>query len=175
MKKTFLRLVVSLVALSMLFSLAACGSSDGTDKSSGDANSSGVSDTAKGSAPAEKTKISVYHMYVDSYMGIEGVEFRNLIKQFPIDNPDIEIDEQKVAHDIYMTKIQTLGASNDLPEVFTALPPLQQTFIKNQSRRESYPLLDQIPETVTKSPSFIVLGISSGKTIRNVAASDVSG
>lgn len=129
MKKVFLKFVALLAVISMVLSFVACGAGDQTSNQTSKESSANSTSASK----TDKTKISVYHMYVDSYMGIEGVLFRDLIKQFPSDNPDVEIVEEKVAHDIYMTKIQTLGASNDLPEVFTALPPLQQTFANNQS------------------------------------------
>lgn len=145
MKKVFLKIVAFLVATGLILTCVACGtggqtSSQATKESS--TNGTSRNEAGTSNAPAEKTKISVYHMYVDSYMGIEGMLFRDLIKQFPVDNPNVELTEEKVAHDIYMTKIQTLGASNDLPEVFTALPPLQQTFANNKSIIELNGILD---------------------------------
>lgn len=148
MKKAILKLVSLLIAASMLLTFAACGSS-GTASERQDTKQTTANETGKNSnsgetdkAAGEKTKISVYHMYVDSYMGVEGINFRDLIKKFPADNSDIEIQEEKVAHDIYMTKIQTLGASSDLPEVFTALPPMQQTFANSKSIIEMDSILD---------------------------------
>jgi ABC-type sugar transport system, periplasmic component len=150
MKKTFFKLITLFVIMGLLLACVACGNSGqapDTSKASTVANTNAASASGTtNSEPAEKVKMSVYHMYVDSYMGVEGVLFRDLIKQFPIDNPNVELTEEKVAHDIYMTKIQTLGASNDLPEVFTALPPLQQTFSSSGSILELNNILDSDSE-----------------------------
>lgn len=93
-----------------------------------------------------KTVLTIYDMYVDGFTAIEGVAYRELIEQFQIDNPDIIIEAEHIAHDAYMTKIQTAGAGDDLPNIFPALPPLHSAFAKSGSIREIGSLIDADPE-----------------------------
>ncbi len=70
----------------------------------------------------------MYHMYVDSYNAVEAVEFRNSIEQFKTEHPDLDFQVEQVASDIYVTKLQTVAASDDLPNIFCTLSSHQQTF-----------------------------------------------
>ncbi|WP_186438461.1 ABC transporter substrate-binding protein [Cohnella terricola] len=90
------------------FILTACGKSD-------DSNTPSASG---GSGGGDKITISIAHTNVTDDPGAKL--FRETLQKFKDAHPNVEIREEAVAHDLYRSKMTTLGASGELPDVFLA-------------------------------------------------------
>jgi raffinose/stachyose/melibiose transport system substrate-binding protein len=75
-----------------------------------------ASGTKEAVADTGKTQIRLMHFFTEGDAR-HGVIVK-VLDQFAQDNPDIEVLVDEMAHDLYQTKVQTLGAANQLPDVF---------------------------------------------------------
>jgi len=102
---------LSLVLVSALI-LAACGNN--ADNAKPSPSSSGAGEGKSG----EKITLTIGHTNVTDEPG--AILFRDALKKFREDHPNVEIKEDGVSHDLYRSKMTTLGASGELPDVFLA-------------------------------------------------------
>lgn len=63
-----------------------------------------------------KTELRLMHFFTEGDAR-HGVMVK-VLDQFAKDNPGISVVEDAMAHDLYQTKVQTLGATGELPDVF---------------------------------------------------------
>ncbi|BBH23070.1 hypothetical protein Back11_44150 [Paenibacillus baekrokdamisoli] len=149
-KQTLGKLVTTFLTFSLIFALAACGGTNNKESSpaASEPASSGASESSSGSeaAPKEKVKLKLYYQYGEDVMAAEAVNFRDTIKRFQEENPDIDFSAEIISPSIYMTKIQTLAAANDLPDIFPALPSMQQAFSKNNLIADLTPIFEKDAE-----------------------------
>lgn len=102
MKKVKKMIAGLLAAVLTLGCLAGC-SSDTKDN-----------DTEKGRKEESKKTVTYYSWAT----GSEQDFFKGVIEEFEKQNPDIDINDQYVSYDEYLTKMNTLAAAGDMPEVF---------------------------------------------------------
>jgi raffinose/stachyose/melibiose transport system substrate-binding protein len=133
-KTKALRLFSFVLVASMVLITAACG---GNKENSGP-TSSNSSD--------EKIKLTLYHQWTDEYQLAPAVNLREVIEQFREENPNVDLTVEVIAPSTYTQKIQTFAASDDLPDIFPALPSMQQTFSKNNLIADLTPIFDKDPE-----------------------------
>ncbi len=69
---------------------------------------------------AGKVKFSLWHSYVGTDQRAPFMEER--MAQFRAQNPNYEIEEQKIARDQYQTKLKTAAAAGQLPDGFQCWP-----------------------------------------------------
>lgn len=67
-------------------------------------------------AASEQVEIRLMHFFTegDARHGV----MQHVLKEFAKNNPDIIVHEDAMPHDLYQTKVQTLGASGQLSDVF---------------------------------------------------------
>ncbi|GAA3405932.1 extracellular solute-binding protein [Paenibacillus hodogayensis] len=105
------------IASGLALTAAGCGSS-GT----GNQANSGTN------APSTNTKkepVTLSIMYNWTSPNVDNGIYKDRIKQFQADNPDIKIDEEGVPSEQYRTKLRTLAAGKKLPDMFILFPGVE--------------------------------------------------
>lgn len=91
-----------------------------------------------------KVELSVMHFFVEGDGRYElGKE---TFRKFKEDHPNIDITEEALAHDLYVTKMQTLGVTNDLPDVFLMKGAWTEDFVNAGTIQPLNDILDQDTE-----------------------------
>ncbi|QMV42502.1 extracellular solute-binding protein [Cohnella cholangitidis] len=106
MKKPLSVIMASTVAISLL--LAGCGNKD--------SDNSGATQ----SAGTEKVKLSLWHNYTGDDQRAQTM--RSIIEQFQKDHTNIELDIQAIPPDGYRTRLKTVAAANEMPDLFVMWP-----------------------------------------------------
>ncbi|QJD86392.1 extracellular solute-binding protein [Cohnella herbarum] len=132
MKKSY-RALTSTALVSSMVLLAACGSNNASEGSE-----------------AAKPKIKFMHMYDKN--ATPPSHQADLIENFKKANPDVTFDEEVQSHDNYETKIKTLSAANELPDLFLVKPSMVATFVENGLL---LPLDDQLNKDAAWKDGFI--------------------
>ncbi|CAM3212712.1 extracellular solute-binding protein [Paenibacillus lupini] len=103
MNKKLSIVATSLVTTSIL--LAACGSNGDTNS-----NSNGK----------EKVMLSLWHNYTGDDQRAQTM--RAIIEQYQKDHPEVELDVQAIPPDGYRTRLKTVAAANEMPDLFVMWP-----------------------------------------------------
>lgn len=108
MRKSRKKVIASVLSVVLLIGcLAGCSSSSSDESDS--------SDTASETSETGEKKTITYYSWAT---GGEQDFFKGVIQEFEEQNPNIDINDQYVSYDEYLTKMNTLAAAGDLPEVF---------------------------------------------------------
>ena len=62
---------------------------------------------------------------------MESQMYRNVIDKWLERNPNVRLEEESISHEVYETKVKTLAAANELPDIFAALPTYMKSFYNN--------------------------------------------
>ncbi len=73
-------------------------------------------------ADDEKVGIRFYNIWPKNEEDPQVVEQYKMYEEFQAENPDIELENIADAHEAWATKIKTMMAANDLPEIFISQP-----------------------------------------------------
>ncbi|WP_245954388.1 extracellular solute-binding protein [Paenibacillus flagellatus] len=114
LKTTLIASVASVLALTA----AGCGSSGTTDKGA----TGSTSGTTAPANNAKKEPVTLSIMYNWSSPNVDNGIYKDRIKKFMADNPDIKIEEESVPSEQYRTKLRTLAAGKKLPDMFILFP-----------------------------------------------------
>lgn len=137
MKKFMLRGACTALVLTLAVSaFAGCGkSSDAAAESSvSTAAQSSTASEPSAAAPAEPVKISLMDLWAKDKAENISTSVREQLANFQKNNPDIIVEEEAIGDQTaYYTKIKTLAASNDLPDVFVCKGSELSMFAKNQA------------------------------------------
>ncbi len=146
MKKMAALALVMIMGLSM----SGCGSKEikpvPETTSGGEVATTAVQETEEGTKTAsdENVELSVMHFFVEGDGRYElGKE---TFRKFKEAHPNISIAEEAIAHDLYVTKVQTLGVTNDLPDVFLMKGAWTEDFVNAGTIQPLNEILDQDPE-----------------------------
>ncbi|MGG3840686.1 extracellular solute-binding protein [Paenibacillus thiaminolyticus] len=131
MKKGIKRWTSILLISCLAVAVAGCGSSKP------------AAETGKDTGPSDP--ITFMHMFDKNAEG-GGLHQAELLDKFTVDNPDIKLDQEIQSHDNYETKIKTLAAANELPDVFLMKSSMVTTFVENGLVRPVDDLLDKDPD-----------------------------
>ncbi|MBZ4644580.1 MAG: putative extracellular solute-binding protein family 1 [Clostridia bacterium] len=131
------RIISLLVAVMMTVGFVGCGSKQTTETPK--------TETQK-TEEAKKVKISLWHSFVGADQRAKLME--DLMNEFRTKYPDIEVDEQKIPHDQYKTKLKTQAAAGQLPDTFIIWPnAMTKEFVKAN-------LLADINDLISKNPEW---------------------
>lgn len=146
MKIDVRKIMTTVLALTMvLMILAGCGSQPAP------AATQGSTDTPTTAAPVQTTEapkpepVKVSFMDLWSKDKAENVSssVREALAQFGADNPDIIVEEEAIGDQTaYYTKLKTLAASNDLPDIFICKGSELSMFAKNETVAPLNEILD---------------------------------
>jgi ABC-type glycerol-3-phosphate transport system substrate-binding protein len=113
------KILAFIMALTLVFSLVACGGSDDTtETTTGEAT---VTTTeGESSSSDEEITISFMHFYNEEDRATDnGVDsFRTVMENWLADHPNVKLEESTMAQTDFATKIQALAAAEDLPDMF---------------------------------------------------------
>ncbi len=130
MKKHILRGICTAVTLAVsLSALAACGSEASTTE-----DSTAASSTAAVSSTAEPVKISLMDLWSKDKAENVSTSVRDALAKLQKEDTSIIIEEEAIGdQSAYYTKIKTLAASDDLPDLFISKGSELAMFAKNQT------------------------------------------
>ena len=148
MKTKWLRILsLSLCLLLMAATFAACGTGSSTpsdtsntgntgdSSNSSDSSDSSNSSDSENSPPLSDEQITLNIMTLWAKDNTENIasSLRERIAQFQIDYPNVVVVEEGIGDQTsYYTKLKTLAASNDLPDVFISKGSELAMFAQNQ-------------------------------------------
>ena len=98
-------------------------------------------------AQGAKVKISFIHFFKqdDPNADANNKTFYQMFTQFKAQNPNIEFDVEDMVHDTYETKMKTLAAGNELPDLFLIKGSWIDNFIDNGLVKPVNAMLDANP------------------------------
>lgn len=129
MKKTWKRVLALALAGGMVLSIAGCGQ--------------------KAGGKEEKIEISMLDFLVPG----EGVTkaMKPLLEQFLADHPNVVLDQESVSNADLATKVQTLAAGDELPDIFMVKGQMVETFVENG---KMYPINDMLDSNTEWKDNF---------------------
>ncbi|MBU3113275.1 extracellular solute-binding protein [Clostridium lacusfryxellense] len=118
MKKKSSKILSLVLGASMIMTLTACGPK--------------VSKTSEAGNKNEKINLSFMNFFVRDSMDGNGKAFVAQLDKFKAKYPNVTIDEESLAPASYETKIKTLAAANEMPDLFYVKGSMVQNFIDNK-------------------------------------------
>ncbi len=149
MKKQVKKFISMLCVFTLVLSLIGCGKKETTEDNEADSTGN------------EDIEITMLDFFIPG----DGVTeaFRPLYEQFLKDHPNITIDEESISNADTATKVQTLAAGDELPDVFVLKGQMAQSFVDNG---KLYPLDTFLQSDAEWSGNFKD-GVFSNFTINN--------
>lgn len=99
---------------------------------------------------AEKEQLVIMHQWTDEVMeqgNAEGQAVQHAIENFQAKHPEVEVVIESLTQEAgYESKIKTLAAADELPDVFFALPSMMTSFYNNGQVLDLKPILESDPE-----------------------------
>ena len=132
MKKKAFRVFALFIAVLVLFSMAACGSNNSGTAGDPKENTGGEQGSAAPDNSQKPVTLSFLHMFPKENTEGNTIAFLKVIDKFKSENPKIVINEEPLNHDNYETKIRTLAAGNELPDIFIMKGSMTNMFIENK-------------------------------------------
>jgi raffinose/stachyose/melibiose transport system substrate-binding protein len=111
---TLKKKAISCAIVFLVFLLAGCGSF------SYNKTNSGIVSLGKATDSNDKITLTVWHPFAG--MDLRSVTIRGIMEQFQADNPNIILDVQAIPHDGYRSRLKTIAAANELPDLFIMWP-----------------------------------------------------
>lgn len=98
----------------------------------------------------EKEKFTIMHYWTDEVVeqgNAEGIAITRAIENFQANHPELNVVVETITQDAgYESKIKTLAAADELPDVFVALPSLMSTLYDNGQIIDLAPVLEEDAE-----------------------------
>jgi raffinose/stachyose/melibiose transport system substrate-binding protein len=128
MKRIVLKIFTLFVAATISVSLVACGNA-GTSAS--DTTQSSSATTSDSATKSENVTLNITDMFPTSATDGNSIAFIKTLSEFKKANPNIIINEEALNPNTYETKISTLAAGNQLPDIFIFKGSMLNEFISN--------------------------------------------
>lgn len=127
--KTVSRLLCTILSLTMLISISACGASS-TDNAVG---SSSQSSAVASETPAEKVNLKIFttQLKENAEKDSRDKAFYAAIDKFTSENPNVTITVDAIAAEPYNDKAKILAAGNELPDIFQVLGSWNKSFVES--------------------------------------------
>ncbi|MGO4369911.1 extracellular solute-binding protein [Paenibacillus sp. 2TAB19] len=133
MNKKLSIVATSLVTASLV--LAACGNNTEAGKAPNGSDNNGK----------EKVTLSIWHNYTGDDQRAQTM--RSIIEQYQKDHPEVELDVQAIPPDGYRTRLKTVAAANEMPDLFVMWPGVMtKEFQAGNLLQPVNELLDSKPE-----------------------------
>jgi len=117
--------------------LAACGSSNEGSKAGGSSTTGG--------ADNQKVKLSLWHNFTGD--DLRAQTMRTIIEEFQSENPNVTLDIQAIPPDGYKTRLKTVAAADQMPDVFLlSNGAMTEEFSAGELIQPVNELLDSHPE-----------------------------
>lgn len=128
------KIVALTMAAAMAISTTACSSAPGT------------SGSETGAASEETITLTLMDGFVEGEA--MTVAFRMRLEAFKQAHPEVVIEEETLSTGDVGTKVQTLAAANELPDIFVMKGQMTQSFVENGYVMDLTSVLDENPEWV---------------------------
>jgi len=137
--------MLALGTTAAMLALAGCGSGNGNSDAppSGSASAGSTSPDAGSAGPI---KLTLGDRLLETSTDGSVIAHRQMIEEFKKEHPNVEISEESLQDATYKTKIKTLAAGNDLPDVFELLGSDAQMFADNKLILPLDDIMNQDPE-----------------------------
>ncbi len=114
MKRNWKKLFSVTVAFTLVASMAGCSSKKPVEE-----------------APSGEAEVTL--SLLNSMTPGEGtaISYRSVLSRFMEENPNIHLDEETIANADMATKVQTLAAADDLPDIFMLKGQMVKNFVEN--------------------------------------------
>lgn len=136
MMKNKLLSIISLCLCAMLAAVTFTACQSTAPETSAPAASAQTQQSANDTAPApadETITISLMTLWAKDNAETIASTFRSMVAQFQSENPNITVEEEAIGDQTsYYTKLKTLAASNDLPDLFYCKGSELAMFAQNQ-------------------------------------------
>ena len=137
MKRNLMKLVCLVIAFTVIMSMfVGCGSQTGGTAQTEEKKAETKPAETKPAEEAKKEPVKISFMDLWSKDKAENIStsVRDALAKFGKDNPDIIVEEEAIGDQTaYYTKLKTLAASNELPDVFISKGSELAMFAKNQT------------------------------------------
>lgn len=95
-------------------------------------------------------ELTIMHMWTEEMVeqnNAEAIALRHAIDNFKEKHPDVKVVEEQVSQNAgYESKIKTLAAANELPDIFGVLPSMMSMFYDNGQVMDLAPILAEDTE-----------------------------
>ena len=134
MKSNLLKVVCLIIAVSMSISLfAGCGTKSETAAPEKKEETKALEQKPAETAKKEPVKVSFMDLWSKDKAENISTSVREALAKFGKDNPGIIVEEEAIGDQTaYYTKLKTLAASNDLPDIFISKGSELAMFARNQ-------------------------------------------
>ena len=141
-----------ILALSMILSFTACKGAEKPGKSDSDTQKPATEEKKEEEQPKqtpapeeEKAELTFLHYYTDTNRSAEAEAFRQAVKKYKDENPNITLTEDATA-DAIDQKIRILGSANELPDIYLSKYDTLSSFVQSGQAQPLDPFLDEDPE-----------------------------
>ena len=142
MQKRIVSIILSVLLVATL--LSGCGSQ------SGEGTTETTTETTTATSTDDDNTLTIIHMWTDELVEqreMEAVAVKHALENFKEKYPDVTVIEEQVSQNAgYESKIKTLAAANELPDLFGALPSMMGTFYDNGQVMDLAPVLAEESE-----------------------------
>lgn len=101
-------------------------------------------------AGEEKETFTIMHYWTDEVVkqgNAEGIAIQEAIENFKEAHPEVNVVVETITQDAgYESKMKTLAAADELPDVFVSLPSMMNTFYDNGQILDLAPILEEDKE-----------------------------
>ena len=146
------RFATLLLALTLVISVAACGSKPASTDGSKSVSDNATVHAQKTEAPKEKIKIRFYNLWPKNDDDPGSRSYYKMYAIFKKAHPEVDLELMEDAHEAWATKIKTMMTANDLPEVYVSQPSDFSVFADSGVY---YDLTDSVNEDKEWKDSFI--------------------
>lgn len=143
------RILILLTVMLLVFTLAACGGSTGNVGSENGAGTNTGNDANDGNVSegsGETVELTFMNRFLRTSTDGAVVARIQMLEKFQQENPHVVISEESLQDPTYKTKIKTLAAGNDLPDVFELLGSDAQMFVDNGLVKPLDEIMEADPE-----------------------------
>lgn len=128
---------ISSVLLATTVLLAGCGGGEQSSDSAGSTAAAGGSN--------EKVKLSIWHNW--SGQDAKAIAMRKILDDFQAQNADIELEVEGLPTDGLKTRLKTVAAANEMPDLFVMWPDaMTKEFVSGNLLQPINEFLDSKPE-----------------------------
>jgi raffinose/stachyose/melibiose transport system substrate-binding protein len=139
MRKATIKTLCVLLVLMIMFVISGCNFANTAGNTQND-----TSDVTQqpSSTDEEKITLSFMHTRMRDSTNANAITLWERIDEFCAANPNITIEHEPLGADAFETKIKTLAAGNEMPDLFYVKGSMVRTFVENQL----LPVLDEALE-----------------------------
>lgn len=132
MKRKLSMLLAAIFVISIVLSMAGCGAKTDDNQAASSAAASSTAGTSAEAPKDEPVTLTYMHYYKSDVTDSTGYAFHQQIAKYKAEHSNVTVDEEELGVDTYETKIKTVAAANEMPDMFIVKGSMIDSFIDNQ-------------------------------------------